>query len=321
MATLAQDQKSGYANLSTRVAYGRRLAELGESNPKIVVMDADLSGSTQTGIFAKKYPERFFNVGVAEQDLMGTAAGLAQSGFTVFASTFAMFAAGRAWEIVRQSIVYPHFNVKICPSHSGITVGEDGASHQIIEDIALMRSIPEMTVLVPADGQQTRAMVDFCADFKGPVYLRLGRSASTDVFGDDYVYVHGKGHVLLQGTQVCLFATGFVTSATLEAGRLLTEQGISTTVVNLPSVKPIDSELIVKMAQTHGALFSVEEHNVQAGFGSAIAEVLTTDYPARLTRLGMQDEFGQSGSFQELLAFYKLDAKGIVASVLEALKR
>lgn len=306
-------------NIATRTAYGNRLAELGEKHPNIVVLDADLSGSTKTSVFAKKFPNRFINVGVAEQNLMGTAAGLALAGKAVFASTFAMFATGRAWEIVRQSICYPHLNVKICATHSGITVGEDGASHQIIEDIALMRVIPGMKVLVPADGYQTLAMMDYLAKDTGPTYLRLGRADCKDVFDENYKFEIGKGHVLSEGKDVCLFATGYVTRAALDAVELLKKQGLSMTVVNLPSVKPIDDKLIVDMARSHKMLFSVEEHNVVAGFGSAIAEVLISSEPKQLHRLGLQDVFGQSGPSNQLLSLYKLDAAGIAQSILERL--
>lgn len=302
-------------SLATREAYGKKLAELGATHPEIVVIDADLSGSTKTNEFAKKFPQRFFNVGVAEQNLMGTAAGLAQSGFTVFASTFTIFATGRAWEVVRQSIAYPHFNVKICSTHSGITVGEDGASHQSVEDIALMRAIPGMTVLVPADAWQTYSMMDFLVDHKGPVFMRLGRAGAPDVFGPGYKFTIGKGDVLKSGKDICIFTTGFVTGAAVKAAEILDQKGVSASVVNLGSVKPIDEDLIVQMAKQHKVLFSVEEHTVMGGFGSAIAEVLTTHSPQTLYRLGLQDEFGQSGTPHELLKHYKLDAEGIAEQV------
>lgn len=305
--------------IATREAYGKRLAELGKTHPEIVVVEADLSGSTKTNVFAKAFPERFFNVGVAEQNLMGVAAGLAHSGHTVFASTFAMFAAGRAWEIVRQSIVYPHLNVKVCPSHAGITVGEDGASHQIVEDIALMRVIPTMKVLVPADAAQTASMMDFLVGDVGPSYMRLSRAGAPAVFGADYKFEIGKGTVLREGRDVCLIATGFVTRATCDAAELLEKKGISASVVNLGSIKPIDETLIVKMAGSHKALFSVEEHSVLGGLGGAIAEVLCARHPVRLHRLGMQDEFGQSAPADVLLKHYRLDAEGIAASVRERL--
>lgn len=306
-------------NIATRTAYGKKLVELGEKFPDIVVVDADLSCSTKTNIFAKKFPTRFFNVGVSEQDLMGTSAGLALAGHRVFASTFTMFAAGRAWEIVRQSIVYPHLNVKICSSHAGITVGEDGASHQIVEDIALMRVIPTMKVLVPADARQTMSMMDFLVTDPGPAFMRLGRADVQDVFSENYVFRMGKGDILRKGGDVCIFVTGFPTRATLDATDILKGKGIEATVVNLGSVKPIDEDLLVGMAQSHRVLFSVEEHNVLAGFGSAIAEVLTKRAPKILHRLGLQDEFGQSGSYKDLLKYYRLDAQGIASSILERL--
>lgn len=304
-------------SVATRTAYGKVLAELAKSNPKVVVLDADLSGSTKTADFAKVAPERFVNVGVAEQDLMGTAAGLAQSGLTVFASTFTMFAAGRAWEIIRQSIAYPKFNVKVCPTHSGITVGEDGASHQAIEDIACMRVIPGMTVLVPADANQTARMTEFLAEHQGPAYMRLGRANIETIFDESFTFELGKGYVLNQGADVCLFTTGYVTKATVDAAALLQARGISATVVNLPSIKPIDRTMILEQAAKHKAVFSIEEHSVIGGLGGAIAEVLAENPSAPLYRLGMQDEFGQTGNSDDLLAFYKLDAKGIAASVIE----
>lgn len=303
-------------SVATRSAYGKALVSLGESNPKVVVLDADLSGSTKTKDFSKAYPERFFNVGVAEQDLMGTAAGLAETGLTVFASTFTMFATGRAWEIVRQSVAYPKMNVKVCSTHAGITVGEDGASHQTVEDIALMRSIPGMKVLVPADANQAARMTEFLAEDPGPAYMRLGRANSPVIFDEDYEFQLGKGHVLKQGSDVCLFATGFVTNACLEAAELLESKGVSTSVVNLPSLKPADTALIKSEAAKHKMIFSVEEHSVLGGLGGLVAETVGENPSAPLHRLGMQDEFGQSGPAEELLAYYKLDAAGIVESVL-----
>lgn len=307
-------------SVATRTAYGKTLASLALTHPHMVVLDADLSGSTKTQDFAKVAPERFVNVGVAEQDLMGTAAGLAQAGHVVFASTFTMFAAGRAWEIIRQSIAYPKFNVKVCPTHSGITVGEDGASHQAIEDIACMRVIPGMLVLVPADANQTARMTEFLANDKRPAYMRLGRANIETLFDEDYTFELGKGYVLKQGQDVCLFTTGYVTKATLDAAHILEAKGISTTVVNLPSLKPIDSDLILSCAQKHKVLFSVEEHSVIGGLGGAVAEVLSERPSAPLYRLGMQDEFGQTGSSDDLLKHYGLDAEGISKSVLKKIK-
>lgn len=304
--------------IGTRDAYGKKLALLAKTHPEIVVLDADLSGSTKTALFAKEAPERFFNCGVAEQDLMGTAAGLAHSGLTVFASTFAMFAAGRAWEIVRQSIAYPHLNVKICPTHSGITVGEDGASHQIVEDMAILRVIPGMKVFVPADAYQVVSMMDYMVANKGPTYLRLGRANAPIVFDASYQFNPDKGHVLREGKEICFFVAGYPTQATCEAAGILQGKGISATVVNLPSVKPIDEELIVAMAKSHALLYSVEEHSVIGGLGGAIAEVITLKSPQRLIRLGLQDVFGQTGSSQDLLKHYQLDTEGIVQSVLDS---
>lgn len=315
--TQSNDNPKQKKAVATREAYGQKLAELGKAHPDIVVLDADLSGSTKTGVFAKKYPDRFFNVGVAEQDLMATAAGLAQSGLTVFASTFAMFAAGRAWEVVRQSIAYPKLNVKICPTHAGITVGEDGASHQMIEDITLMRVLPGMKVLVPADEYQTASMMDFMMEDKGPNYLRLGRAAAPSVFQENYRFQIGKGDVILKGSDVCLFTTGFVTKATLDSATLLRSKGVSATVVCMGSIKPIDEDLIVQMAGSHRMLFTIEEHSVIGGLGSAVAEVLTEKHPTFLHRLGLQDQFGQSGPYQELLKHYRLDANGIAECVLQ----
>ncbi len=315
--------------VATREAYGKKLAELGEKYPNIVVLDADLSGSTKTEVFAKKFPNRFFNMGVAEQDLMGTAAGLAACGKIAFVSSFAMFAAGRAWEPLRQSIAYPHLNVKICASHAGLTVGEDGASHQIIEDIALMRVIPGMHVFVPSDAIETEKVLEAAVEIQGACYIRLCRAKSPVLFDASYNFKPGKGNVIRTGKDgvpraigprdICVFTNGFMTASVLEAAKKMEAGGVNCTVVNMASIKPIDEELIVQMAKSHRILFSAEEHNVMGGFGSAIAEVLTTRYPQRLIRLGVQDVFGQSGSYQAVLAHYKLDADGLVESIKKSL--
>lgn len=307
-------------DIATREAYGKKLAELGDKYSQIVVLDADLSCSTKTEIFAKKFPHRFFNMGVAEQDLMGTAAGLASCGKIVFVSTFAIFATGRAWEPVRQSIAYPHLNVKICASHAGLTVGEDGASHQMIEDIALMRAIPGMKVFVPSDGIETEKILETIVEDEGPSYVRLCRAKSPIIFDASYRFKIGKGNILTEGKDICIFTAGFMTSIVLEAAQKLSQKGISATVVNLASVKPIDSELIVAMAKRHPYLASVEEHTVMAGFGSSISEVLTSEYPAKLIRLGLNDEFGQSGSYQEVLHHYGLSPEGIAQSLMKKVK-
>lgn len=303
--------------IATREAYGKKLAELGEKYPNIVVLDADLSGSTKTDVFAKKFPNRFFNMGVAEQDLMGTAAGFAACGKIVFASTFAMFAAGRAWEPFRQSIAYTHLNVKICASHAGLTVGEDGASHQIIEDLALMRVIPGVKVFSPADAIETEKILEAIVNDPGPAYVRLCRAKTPVLFDSSYTFKIGKGSVLKEGKDICLFTNGFMTAITLEAAKLIEAKGYSVSVVNLASIKPIDADLIVAMSAKHQTLVSVEEHNIVAGFGSAIAEVLVERAPKKLIRLGLQDEFGQSASHPVLLDHYGLSPEGICASVLK----
>lgn len=306
--------------IATRDAYGKKLAALGELYPEIVVLDADLSGSTKTEVFAKKFPQRFFNMGVAEQDLMGTAAGLATCGKTVFVSTFAIFATGRAWEPFRQSIAYPHLNVKICASHAGLSVGEDGASHQTVEDIAIIRAIPGVKVLVPADGIETEQMVEFLAKDSGPCYMRLSRAKAPLVHEASYQFQLGRGYILKEGSTVCLFTAGFITSHVLAAASELASKGISTTVVNMSSIKPLDSKLVVAMAQKHQHLFSIEEHSIIGGLGSALAETLVSSYPKKLVRLGVNDEFGQSGSYQEVIDHYGLSTRGILESLKKELK-
>lgn len=303
--------------IATREAYGKKLAELGEKYPQIVVLDADLSGSTKTAVFAKKYPERFFNMGVAEQDLMGTAAGLATCGKIAFVSTFTIFATGRAWEPLRQSIVYPHLNVKICSSHAGLTVGEDGASHQTVEDIALMRVIPGLRVFVPSDATETAKVIETIVEEEGPCYVRLSRAKAPVLFDDSYKFTPGKGNVIREGKDLCIFTAGFLTATVLEAAENLEKENISTTVVNMASIKPIDENLIVSMAGKHKHLASVEEHSILGGLGSAVAEVLTTSHPARLIRIGVNDQFGQSGSAQEVLAHYGLDVAGITKTLVK----
>lgn len=305
--------------IATREAYGSKLAELGGKHANIVVLDADLSGSTKTGVFAKKYPERFFNMGVAEQDMMGTAAGLATCGKTVFLSTFAIFASGRAWEPFRQSIAYPHLDVKVCATHSGLSVGEDGASHQAIEDISLMRTIPGVKVFVPVDGVETERMLEVMIQEPGPCYLRLGRAKSPVIYDASYRFVTGKGNILKKGNDICLFTMGYVTSMVLEAAGKLEAKGFSVSVVNLSSIKPIDEELIVSMAKSHKHLATVEEHSVIGGLGSAVAEVLVSHYPKKLLRLGVQDQFGQSGDALKVLAFYGLSADRISQDVQSAI--
>jgi len=306
--------------IATREAYGNKLVELGAKLPNLVVMDADLSGSTKTKHFGKAYPERFFNMGIAEQNMYATAAGLAVSGKIVCASTFAMFATGRAFEIVRNSIGYTHANVKICATHAGITVGEDGASHQTFEDIALMRTIPGMTVLVPADGPSAGALLEAACEFDGPVYLRLGRSGVPVIYGEDEKFEIGKAKTLREGTDVTLIATGIMTGDALAAADALAEDGISAGVIDMFSIKPIDREAIIKAASTTGRIVTCEEHSVIGGLGSAVAEITATEAPCRIAMVGQKDCFGESGKPDELRKKYGMTADDIVAAAKSLLK-
>ena len=287
--------------IATREAYGEALKELGAENKDIVVLDADLSKSTKTAVFKKAYPERFFNIGIAEQNMMGTAAGMATMGKIPFVSSFAMFATGRAFEQVRNSICYPRLNVKIAATHAGLTVGEDGATHQSIEDISLMRTLPNMTVIVPADAAETRQAVKFAADYQGPVYIRLGRMGVDEVFGADYVFEHGKAVQLADGKDVTLVACGVMTGIARKAAQILVAQGYSARVLNIHTIKPIDREAIAAAAKDTGAIVTCEEHSVIGGLGSAVAEVLVETVPVPMERVGVQDTFGESGTPQELL--------------------
>jgi transketolase len=291
---------------ATRDAYGETLAQLGEENSDIVVLDADLSGSTKTGVFARKFPERFFNMGIAEANMVGTAAGLAATGKIPFVSTFAIFAAGRAWEQIRQSVAYPKANVKIVPTHGGITVGEDGGSHQSIEDIAIMRAIPNMTVIVPADAAETRGAIAAAASHKGPFYIRLGRNKVPSIFPDDHDFVLGKGVELASGTDMTFVTTGLMTAQAIQAASLLGEQGISARVVHISTIKPLDQEIILKAAEETGAIVTAEEHSVIGGLGSAVAELLAEHHPTLLKRVGIHDRFGTSGKAEELMKYFGL---------------
>lgn len=306
---------------ATREAYGDALRDVGAELKDIVVLDADLSKSTKTNVFAKAHPDRFFNVGIAEQNLMGTAAGLAAAGKIPFVSTFAMFAAGRAFEQVRNSICYPKLNVKIAATHAGLTVGEDGASHQAIEDIALMRSIPNMTVIVPADATEARQAVKFAAEYQGPVYLRLGRSSVPDLFGDSYEFIHGQAVQLADGSDLTIIATGIMTAPARKAAEELAAQGISARVLNIHTIKPIDKAAIIKAAQDTGAIVTCEEHSIIGGLGSAVAEVVVESTPVPLERVGVLDTFGESGKPDALLVKYKLTAGDIVAAAKRVLSR
>ena len=306
--------------MATRQAYGKTLVELGKTTPNLVVMDADLSKSTMTAEFGKAYPERFFNMGIAEQNLYGTACGLALSGKVVCASTFAMFAAGRAFEIVRNSIGYPHLNVKIGATHAGISVGEDGATHQCNEDIALMRTIPGMTVINPADDVEAKAAVLAMADFAGPTYMRFGRLAAP-IFNDaaTYKFELGKGVQLKDGKDITIIATGLMVSEALDAAKALEEQGVNARVINIHTIKPIDRDIIIKAAKETGRIVTVEEHSVIGGLGSAVADVVTEECPVPVIKIGVKDVFGHSGPAADLLREFGLCAENICATVKAAL--
>ncbi|NLD49852.1 MAG: transketolase family protein [Clostridiaceae bacterium] len=306
--------------IATREAYGNALAEIG-GDPRIVVLDADLSKSTKTDVFKKKYPERFINMGIAEGNMMCTAAGLATCGKVVFASTFAMFAAGRAYEQVRNSIGYPNLNVKIGATHAGITVGEDGASHQALEDLAVMRSIPNMTVISPADGVEARLATIAAYQSVGPFYLRYTRAATPVIFDENtYKFEIGKGVTISEGKDVTLIATGIMVSAAIEAVELLKAEGISAGVINIHTIKPIDKDIIINAAVKTGAIVTCEDHTVIGGLGSAVAEVLIENHPVPLKMVGVEDKFGRSGKVDELLEIYGLTPKNIVNKAKEVLK-
>ena len=299
--------------IATRQSFGEKLAELGEKYKNIVVFDADLSTATKTSIFAKKYPERFFDMGIAEADMVCTAAGMSTCGKVPFISTFAMFAAGRAYDQIRNSVCYPNLNVKICATHAGITVGEDGATHQMLEDLALMRVIPNMTVISPSDDIQTRWAVEEAHRIKGPVYIRLSRLATPVIYEETQKFEIGKMVQIGEGTDACLFASGDVVSEAIKAQEILSEKGINVRVIDVHTIKPIDEEMIIKCAKETKRLISVEDHNIIGGLGSAIAEVLTSKCPCKLERIGIKDQFGRSGKAEELLHYYSLDAEGIVS--------
>ena len=305
---------------ATRDAYGKALVELGGINDKIVVLDADLAAATKTGMFKKAYPDRFFDSGIAESNMMGVAAGLATTGYTVFASTFAMFAAGRAYEQVRNSIAYPHLNVKIGATHAGISVGEDGASHQCCEDIALMRVIPGMVIINPADDIEARAAVFAAAEYEGPVYMRLGRLAVPRIFDESYKFELGKAVTLREGSDVTIIATGLMVNEAIEAAKALADEGISAEVINIHTIKPLDKEAVIRSAAKTGAVVTAEEHSIIGGLGGAVAEALCeSGKPVPVVRLGVNDVFGRSGPAVELLHIYGLDAQNIVAKAKQAI--
>lgn len=297
---------------ATRQSYGEALENLGEKNQDVVVLDADLSGATKTNIFAKKFPERFFNMGIAESNMIGTAAGLATCGKIAYASTFAAFAAGRAYDQIRASVCYPKLNVKICATHSGITVGEDGATHQMIEDISLMRTLPNMTVISTSDDTETKWAVEEISKIEGPVYLRLGRLAIPVIYDKNQCFEIGKGIQIGEGKDGTVFATGVTVIEAIKAKEELEKIGINIRVVDMHTIKPIDKELVIKSAKETSKLISIEDHSIIGGLGSAISEVLTDSYPKKLVRMGINDEFGKSGDAIGLMKYFKITSKDII---------
>jgi transketolase len=305
-----------------RAAYGDTLVELGKTNPNIVVFDADLSCSTQTCRFAKVFPERFFNMGIAEQNAIATAAGISTCGKIPFVSTFAVFAAGRAWDQVRNSVAYSRFNVKIVATHGGITVGEDGASHQALEDVSLMRSIPNMTVIVPSDSIETKEAIKFAANYKGPVYIRLPRTSIPEIFDENKSkFEFSKARILLEGSDVTLAACGETVSEALKCAEMLAEKGILAEVINVPVIKPLDCETIIKSAKKTGAVVTIENHSIIGGLGSAVCECISENSPALVKRVGTKDCFGQSGKDYELMAEYGLTADKFICEIIELLEK
>ena len=300
---------------ATRQSYGEILEKLGEENKEVVVLDADLSAATKTSIFAKKFPDRFFDMGIAEANMMGVAAGMASCGKIPYVSTFAAFAAGRAYDQIRSSICYPNLNVKICATHAGITVGEDGATHQMLEDLALMRALPNMTVLCPSDDMETKCLIEQISKTKGPVYVRLARLATPGIYEENQTFEIGKAVQIGEGTDATVFATGVVVPEAIKAKELLEEEGIHIRVVDMHTIKPIDKEMIVKSAKETKKLISIEDHSVIGGLGSAISEVLTEEYPCKLVRMGIKDAFGKSGNAVELLKYFGLTSDAIIEQV------
>ena len=302
---------------SIRGAYGEAIAELGNTNPNIVALDADLSGSTKSSTFAKAHPERFFNVGIAEQDLMTTALGLSLTGKIPFASTFAVFATGRAYDQIRNSICYQKANVKVVGAHGGITVGEDGASHQSLEDISLMRSIPNMTVIAPSDYNQMKQVVRFASEFNGPVYIRMSRLDVPVVYDESYKFNYKKADLLKEGRDVTLLTYGDILSEVIKASEILEKEGISAEIINVPVIKPLDKDSIIKSAMKTGHVVVVENHSIIGGLGSAVCEILSEELPTKVLRIGVNDTFGQSGTPKELLKYYGIDAEGIAEKIIE----
>lgn len=303
--------------IATRDSYGKTLVELGAETENVVVMDADLAGATKTAMFKEAYPDRFFDCGIAEQNMAGTAAGMATMGLVPFISTFAMFASGRAFEIIRNSIGYPHLNVKICATHAGLSVGPDGATHQCNEDFGLMRTIPGMTVMCPADDIEACQMIRAAYEMEGPVYIRLGRSPIPVFHNEDYKFEIGKAEVVKEGNDVAIIATGIMVYEAMKAADMLKEKGISARVINMPTIKPIDKEIIETAAKECGKIVTVEEHNIYGGLGEAVSSVVTETCPVPVKRIGVNDVFGKSGTADEVLRDYGLTDKNIAQKTLE----
>ncbi len=306
-----------YKKIATRQSYGEALLELGKENKNIVVLDADLSGATKTGIFAKEFPERFFNMGIAEQDMLATAAGMSTMGKIPYASTFAVFAAGRAYDQIRNSICYPNLNVKICATHSGITVGEDGATHQMLEDISMMRTLPNMTVMCTSDDTQTKWAVKEISKIKGPVYLRLCRLASPIIYEEETKFEIGKAHQFGEGKDASVIATGIVVSEALKAQEELAKRGINIRVIDMHTIKPIDKEIIIKAAKETKKIITIEDHSTIGGLGTAVCEVLSEEYPTKVIRMGIEDSFGKSGKAEELMKYFKITSEDIIKNIIE----
>lgn len=307
--------------IATRDSYGNALAELGKFADDVVVLDADLAGATKTGVFKKAFPERFFDCGIQECNMIDVAAGISTMGLVPFASTFAMFAAGRAYEQVRNTIGYPHLNVKICATHGGISVGEDGASHQCCEDFALMRTIPGMTVMCPSDDIEARKMIKAAYEFEGPVYVRFGRAATPVFHNDEYKFEIGKGELIHDGNDVAIIATGIMVPEAIEAGKILKNENISARVINMATIKPLDEEIVLKAAKDCGKIITVEEHNIIGGLGEAVCSLLAEKNPVPVKRIGVNDLFGHSGTANELLKQFGLCADNIVTQVKNLLNK
>lgn len=301
--------------IATRESFGKALVELGKENKDVVVLTADLAGATKTSLFEKEFPDRFINVGIAEQNMIGISAGLATTGKIPFASTFAMFAAGRAYDQIRNSVAYPKLNVKICGTHAGITVGEDGATHQMLEDLSLMRSIPNMTVLCPSDDVQTKWAIKEMAKLDGPVYIRLARVATPVIYDENQTFEIGKMVQIGNGTDATVFATGVEVAEALKAKEQLEKENINIRVVDVHTIKPIDKETIIKCAKETKKIITIEDHSIIGGLGTAVCEILSEEYPTKVIRMGMKDQFGKSGKADQLLKYFKLDSQAIIEEI------